>query len=173
MLVRFTKRADGRHRLTVVRDDGSASQARMVPGLGADAIPHDLLHALVEQTLGFTRGVYGTVNTGIEVDRLLDPAQKPANEGQPELMLSEIVTTLLQGELAYVGVGPDDFTSRLRQQCDEHGLPVHPIDPDRLRELRRLRDEHQRLWRELASGETLEVAVVTSRPPGAKGSAPR
>jgi hypothetical protein len=57
--VRFTKKADGRHRLTVVRDDGSASQGQMVPGLGADAIPHDLLHALVEKTLGLRRGVYG------------------------------------------------------------------------------------------------------------------
>ena len=159
MLVRFTKRTDGRHRLTVVRDDGSASQARMVPGLGPDAIPHDLLHALVEQTLGFTRGVYGTVNTGIEVDRLLDPAFKSMNAGQPELMLSEIVTTILQGELAYVGVGPDDFTSRLCQQCQEHGLAVPTIDQGRLRELRGLRDEHQRRWRELAPGETLEVAL--------------
>ncbi len=172
MLVRFTKRPDGRHRLTVVRDDGSASQARMVPGLGPDAIPHDLLHALVEQTLGLTRGIYGTVNTGIEIDRLLDPAQKPVNEGEPELMLSEIITTLLQGELAYVGVGPDDFTNRLREQCEEHGLRVPLIDQGRLRELRGLRDEHLRLWRELASGETLEVAVVASRPAGTKGSAP-
>jgi len=159
MLVRFTKRTDGRHRLTVVRDDGSASQARMVPGLGPDAIPHDLLHALVEQTLGFTRGVYGTVNTGIEVDRLLDPAFKSMNEGQAELMLSEIVTTILQAELAYVGVDPDDFTNRLCQQCQEHGLAVPTIDQGRLRELRGLRDEHQRRWRELAPGETLEVAL--------------
>ncbi len=145
----------------------------MVPGLGVDAIPHDLLHPLVEHTLGFTLGVYGTVNAGIEIDRLLDPAWKSANEGQPELMLSEIVTTLLQGELAYVGMGPDDFTSRLREQCQEHGLPAPTIDPARLRELRCLRDEHQRRWLELASGETLEVAVLTSHPAGAKGSAPR
>jgi hypothetical protein len=59
MLVRFTKKADGRHRLTIVRDDGSVSQGRVIPGLGPDAIPHDLLHALVERTLGFSRGVYG------------------------------------------------------------------------------------------------------------------
>jgi hypothetical protein len=162
MLARFTKRADGRHRLTVVRDDGSVSQGKMVPGLGADAIPHDLLHALVEQTLGFTRGVYGTVNTGLEIARLLDPAQKPMNRGEPELMLSEIVTTLLQGELAYVGVGPDDFEGRLRDQCEEHGLPIPAIDDQRLHELRAMRDEHQRRWRGLAAGETLEVAVVAS-----------
>jgi hypothetical protein len=38
MLVRFTKKADGRHRLTIVRDHGSVSQGQVIPGLGPNAI---------------------------------------------------------------------------------------------------------------------------------------
>jgi hypothetical protein len=162
MLVRFTKRADARHRLTIIRDDGTVSQGKMVPGLGADAIPHDLLHALVEQTLGFRRGVYGMVDSGLDVARLLDPAQKEANKAEPELMLSEMVTTLLQGEVAYVGVGEADLGERLRLQCKEHGLQAPVLDEDRLRELRGLRDEYQQRWRQLPAGETLEVQVKVS-----------
>lgn len=55
-----------------MRDDGSASQGQIIPGLGPNAIPHDLLHALVERTLGFSRGVYGMVNTGIDISAMLE-----------------------------------------------------------------------------------------------------
>jgi hypothetical protein len=159
MLVRFTKRPDGRHRLTVVRDDGGVSQSQMVPGLGAEAIPHDLLHALVEQTLGFERGVYGIVNTGLDLAELLDPAQKRMNKGALELMLSEVITTLLQGEAAYVGVGESEFRDRLRTQCEEHGIAPPAISDDELRRLRSLRDDYQRRWRQLEAGETIEVEL--------------
>jgi hypothetical protein len=171
MRVRFTRRADGRHRLTVLRDDGTASQGPMVPGLGPGAIPHDLLHALVEKTLGLGRGVYGRVNAGPEIAQLLDPAQRQADraavaaarEGvgvsEAELMQSEIVTTLLQSEAAYVGVDAADFRERLRAQCEEHGVPVPAIDEGKLGELRRLREEYRQRWAGLSPGATIEVEM--------------
>jgi len=58
MIARFTKRSDRKHRLTVVRDDGSASNGRVVPGLGEKSIPHDLAHAIVEHVLRMKPGVY-------------------------------------------------------------------------------------------------------------------
>ena len=70
------------------------SQGQVIPGLGPNAIPHDLLHAIVEKTLGFSRGVYGMVNTGLDIAQLLDPARKRMNRGERELMHSEIVTTI-------------------------------------------------------------------------------
>jgi hypothetical protein len=159
MLVRITKKADGRHRLTVIRDDGTVSQGKVVPGLGPDAIPHDLLHALVERTLGFKRGVFGMIGTGLEIAELLDPARKEPNNSEHELMLSEVITTILQGEAAYVGLGEHTFAGRLRDQCNEHGLAVPTIADDELRDLRALRDDYQRRWCELAAGETIEVEL--------------
>jgi hypothetical protein len=156
---RFTKKADGHHRLTVVRDDGSASQGQMVPGLGADAIPHDLLHALVEKKLGFTRGVYGMVGTGLEVGALLDPKRKAMNRDEPELMLSEIVTTLLQAESAYEGVEAADFRQRLSAKCEEHGIAGRAIADEELSAVRGLREEYAQRWRGLGVGETIEVEL--------------
>jgi hypothetical protein len=159
---RFTKKADGRHRLTVVRDDGSASQGQMVPGLGADAIPHDLLHALVEKALGFTRGVYGMVGTGLEIGALgalADPKRKAMNRDEPELMLSEIVTTLLQAESAYEGVEAREFREQLRGKCEEHGIAVRAIADEELSAVRGLREEYARRWRGLGVGETIEVEL--------------
>ena len=167
MFVRITKREDRRHRLTVVRDDGSVSQGRAVRGLGLDAIPHDLLHALVEKTLGFQRGVFGMINTGLDIAELLDPGRKEANKAERELMLSEIVTTILQAEAAHVGLGEDVFEARLREHCAEHMLAVPTISADELRQVRALRDEHEKRWSELGAGETIEVEVC--QPRGASG----
>ena len=158
MRIRFTKKADGRHRLTVVRDDGTVSQGQMVPGLGRDAIPHDLLHALVERALTLRRGVYGLVNTGLGIAELLDPSYKPSTKGEPELMVSEIATTLLQGEAAY-GLPPEDFATRLRDQCSQHGVPVPAIDAGVLAALRASRHDYQRRWQALAVGDTVDVDV--------------
>jgi len=157
MLVRFTRRPDGRHRLTIVRDDGTASLGQVVPGLGPDAIPHDLLHAVVEKILGLRRGVYGMVNTGLEIAELLDPTRKIANRSEADLMHSEIVTSLLQAETAYQGMDDATFTDELRRRCAEAGLPALAIGDDLRRELRARRDETQVRWRQLAMGETLEV----------------
>ena len=157
MLVRFTRRPDGRHRLTIVRDDGSVSLGQVVPGFGPDAIPHDLLHTVVEKTLGWRRGVYGMVNTGLEIAELLDPARKSSNRSEAELMHSEIVTNLLQAEIAYQGMDDSTFTDELRRQCTQAGLAVPVISDDMRRELRARRDDYQARWRELGMGETLEV----------------
>jgi hypothetical protein len=157
MFVRLTRRPDGRHRLTIVRDDGTASLGQVVPGFGPDAIPHDLLHAVVEKTLGLRRGVYGMVNTGLEITELLDPTRKSSNRSEAQLMHSEIVTSLLQAEIAYQGMEDATFTDELRRQCTEARLPVIAIGDDLRRELRALRDEYQARWRQLGAGETLEV----------------
>jgi hypothetical protein len=159
MVVRFTKKADGRHRLTIVRDDGSVSQGRVIAGLGPEAIPHDLLHALVENRLGLSRGVYGMVNTGLDIAALLDPARKTLNQREAELMHSEAVTTLLQAEDAYEGIGKDQLHAELARRCRALGLEEPPISEEQLRELRGLRGEYAKRWRELEIGRTLEVTV--------------
>jgi len=165
MRVRFTRKPDGHHRLTVVRDDGTSSQGPLVPGLGARAIPHDMLHALVEKTLGLGRGVYGRVNEGAPLPELLDAEQRKADRAayadplRAELMQSEIVTALLQAETAYVGIDPEDFRRRLEEECAQHGLSLPAVSDAQLDALRALRSEYEQRWRDLPPGETLEIAM--------------
>ena len=105
MRIRCTKKADGRHVLTVLRDDGTVSRGRAVPGPG---VPHDVVHAVVEAVLGLKRGVYGMVNTGLDLADLLEPARKPELYQEPELMLSEGVTCAVQMfPLECPGASPD------------------------------------------------------------------
>lgn len=159
MLVRFTKKANGRHRMTIVRDDGTVSQGQVIPGLGPNAIPHDLLHAIVERTLGFRLGVFGVVNAGRGVSELSDPGQKRMNKSEGEVMHSEIITTILQAEMAYNGLNETFFGDELRRRCVEAGLAEPRVADQDQRELRRLRDDYQARWRALAVGETLDVEL--------------
>ena len=50
-------KADGRHRLVCVREDGSMTQAETGPGLPA----HDLAHFVAERAFGLRRGFFGNV----------------------------------------------------------------------------------------------------------------
>jgi len=159
VFVRITKKPDGRHRLTVVRDDGTVSQGKMIPGFGADAIPHDLLHAVVEKELGFQRGVYGLVNTGLDIADLLAPERKTTLKAEAELMFSELITGVLQAEGAYEGFGPEQLRDELARRCREHGLDVPVLSGTDLSELRRLRDEYQGRWMALRVGNTMEVEL--------------
>lgn len=168
MEIRFTKRSSGKHTLTVVRDDGTVSYGRMVPGLGPDAIPHDLLHVIVERTLGWSRGVFGLIGSGLEIEELLDPAFKAANAAQTELWHSEAVTTSLQSEVAYAGVGPDFFGEELCRQCEHLGLPPPEVSETSLALLRSARDRYAAEWRDLSDGATLEVEFAPERTDGAR-----
>ena len=159
MLIRMTKKSDGRHRLTVVRDDGTVSQGKMIPGFGADAIPHDLLHAVVEKNLGFKRGVYGLVNTGLDIADLLAPERKATLKAEAELMLSELITGVLQAEAAYEGFDPEQLRDELARRCEEHRLDVPVLSETDLSGLRRLRDEHRERWAALRVGDTMEIEL--------------
>ncbi len=106
--------------------------------------------------------MYGLVNTGLAISDLLDPARRQLNRSEGELMLSEIITTLLQAEVAYEGVGETFFGNGLRRQCADAGLTEPSTSHEYQRELRRLRSDYPARWRALGVGETLEVELPRS-----------
>lgn len=154
MILRFTKRSDGHHQLTVVRDDGTFSRGRMVPGFGEAAIPHDLLHAVVEQVLRLRRGVFGLVNTGLDIQELLDPERKRTFYEESDLMRSEAVTALLQAEAAWVGV--ENGVDRFQEAWSAHGGGDNAPNQASIDALRAARETWTQCWRALPDGETLE-----------------
>jgi hypothetical protein len=99
MEIRFTKKADGNHMLTVIRDDGSVTRDYLVPGMspaGESAIPHDLVHVIVENELGLSRGVYGLINTGKSIQAMMAMGKRINNKNEPELLRSEYLTATFQ-----------------------------------------------------------------------------
>ena len=71
MKVRFRKSPAGQpHVMSCVRADGSETYGPIPPQAG---IPHDLIHFVVEQTLGLDRAFFGTIATGVGIP---DAAEK-------------------------------------------------------------------------------------------------
>jgi hypothetical protein len=68
--VRFRKSPAGPHVLSCVRADGSETYG---PIPGQPGIPHDLVHFVVEQTLGLDRAFFGTIAAGVGIP---DAAEK-------------------------------------------------------------------------------------------------
>jgi hypothetical protein len=66
--IQFTKRTDGAALLRCVRDDGTATWQKQ-EGNHAIFFPlHDLTHYAVETELGFSRGFYGLIAAGWDID---------------------------------------------------------------------------------------------------------
>lgn len=100
MKVILKKRENGKFVLLCVRSDGSLTQEKGVPSGGPDTIPHDLIHLIVETELGFTRGVFGLVASGMDLSELLskDWKEKFKARGEMELLWSEAITATFQAD---------------------------------------------------------------------------
>jgi hypothetical protein len=95
MEVRFTKRSDREHQVSVRRDDGSTDEVVLD---SREFLRHDLAHWAVESVLGLRGGVWGSVAAGgsLEGDAL-DGEDMPTAES-----LAGPVQTLMRTE---AGVG--------------------------------------------------------------------
>jgi hypothetical protein len=87
--------------LRCVRADGSSTETAM-PRQGA--LPHDLIHAVVESALGFTDGFMGLVAKGAEISPLakdfgeyIDPVRL-TQAAQAESVVEALQTQLWAGE---------------------------------------------------------------------------
>lgn len=107
MIVRFTKRPNNKGQLTCVRSGSSTTIGEMVPGMGRQQIPHDMIHLSVENNLGFTTGVYGLIAGGMSIEELLSPENKMLAKNHWELLRSEQITIAIQTELVYGMASPE------------------------------------------------------------------
>ena len=142
MEIKFTKKTNGHHLLTAIRTNGTVAQGHVVPGFGADALPHDLIHALVEKHLGLKRGVYGLINTGLTINELMDYGKRKVNVNEPELTFSEGATAQVQYCLA--------------------GLPVmvEVLSNDQLKAVLTEAQKYLELWQKLPDDQTLAISLT-------------
>lgn len=158
LIIRIKKKTDGGAALSCTRADGSVTWQRQDGRLGAFFPLHDLTHVAVETTLGFDRAFYGLVSTGWDISAFEAPGAK---ERLPEqALVAELLVGFFDTERATGVVGDaSDFNWKLDTYHDEHGLP-HPtfrMTEERLARIREVRSGLFARWRELPSGDTLEL----------------
>jgi hypothetical protein len=117
MLIRLTRLTNDRHRLELVRDDGT-SEARELET--RSALLHDLVHYAVETEAGLEASFFGLLASGTTYEALT-MTQPAANR---EAMQTELVVARIQGAAkndAWSAVDPDAFAEAIVAGCRSLG----------------------------------------------------
>ncbi|MFB9245971.1 hypothetical protein IV454_17945 [Massilia antarctica] len=126
-------KSDKLDRLRYVRDDGSSTQTAM-PRQGI--LPHDLVHYVVESTLGLRNGFTGLVARGAEASFAMEMAHDPAGKQvETEAIQVEAVVEALQSQLWSGQFDDADFAEAVRVAClgrERAPFDLAGIDAERL-----------------------------------------
>jgi hypothetical protein len=108
MLIRLTRLTNERHRLELVRDDGTCEALELET---RSALLHDLVHYAVETEAGLAASFYGQLAAGKTYEAL---SAEPSCD--PEAMQTEGVVARIQGIAkndVWSGVEPDTFAESI------------------------------------------------------------
>jgi hypothetical protein len=153
MLIRLTRLTNERHRLEVVRDDGT-HEARELETRGA--LPHDLVHYAVETEAGLRSSFYGRLARGETYEAL---ATEPS--GDAEAMQTEAVVASIQGltkKDAWSGADPEGVARSIAAGFRSLGAePPTWLTGDLIARVRERLRRIQGQWRATTFHETLEL----------------
>ena len=159
--LRFIKQRTGKYdTVELHRGDGRIERLEN-PKQGL--APHDMIHVVVEQTLGLRQGFIGMVLSGLPM-AMADQPRERENAGLygSEAKQSESLVECVQAALwESAPVSADDFREQLRITCAMRRISAPPLDDDAIARLigrvRRASDD----WRALAAGEAMELLLAS------------
>lgn len=112
-------------RLEFLRHDGTRSEIDM-PRQGA--LPHDLVHYVVETGFGYTRAFLSLVARGADARYVMELTHDPANaELDREAIVAEAIVEALQTQLWNGAFDFDAFAYGVQTACDARNVasPTH------------------------------------------------
>ncbi len=153
--LRFIKRTGKHDALELHRADGSVEHlTNPKQGLA----PHDMVHVLIEQTLGLSQGFIGMVLAGLPMALTDQPREREvAGLYGHEAKQSESLVECVQAALwDSTPVDPEDFREQLRVTCAMREIPAPALDDATVsRLIDRVRQASQE-WQALAVGAAME-----------------
>ena len=158
LTIRIKKKNDGSAALSCTRADGSVTWQRQEGHLGRFFPLHDLTHYCVESVLGFDRGFYGLLAEGWDISDF----GKPENRGQDlsQAGLVEVIVGMFDLERMTGERGDaEDLAAKIASYYDSRDLPRPDVavTQTQIEQVRALRSSLFERWRELGSGDTLEL----------------
>ncbi len=153
MIIRFKKSQPNKpHALSCIRSDGSTTWTRLrVP------VQHDLIHYVVETTLGLRDSFFGLVARGVNITDLEKPKAQRAFDLTDAAVHTEYMVGLFQMELSN-GEPYKDFHAQLRAMCEQNKFPAPPeIGPDQIERIRQAVSNILYEWQTIAPGQTFEL----------------
>jgi len=151
MEIRFVKKAGQRDRCWVTRDDGSQASWQF-PSYG-DALPHDLVHFIVERAFGIERGLWGLVASGVDIAKVNEAANRGGGADKyaalgdlKDLLTAEALATVRWGEATAFDIAA---------ACAGAGVDGPTVDGSFITEVRAQLDELLTRWRALGDAGTV------------------
>lgn len=157
LLLQFTKQADGSALLRCVRADGSATWQKQRGDRAAFFPLHDLTHYAVETELGFSRGFYGLIATGWDIE---ETTGKDVRGPLPnEAIEVEYLVSALSAERAGGGISTaEEFNQLAATFASSREMPQpRALTDEALAKVRTRMGELFVKWRTLAPDATLEL----------------
>lgn len=155
MLARFTKISNDRHRLEIVRDDGSTESAELET---KSLLMHDLIHFAVESEAGLEKSFWGSVYSGKSFKDLMGDVPMNSTAPETELAMTEMIVGVTTGFL----LGKGDATQAmavLENGIRAYGLAVpsylNPVFFAGVQSRMRKLEGH---WKATKFGETMELS---------------
>jgi hypothetical protein len=160
MLIRLTRLTNERHRLEVVRDDGTREALDMET---RSALPHDLVHYAVETEAGLRASFYGRLARGETYEALTtDPS------GDAQAMQTEAVVARIQGlakDDAWSGADPERVARSIAAGFRSLGHePPAWLTGELIARVRESLRRVQGRWRATSFHETLELEFPARTP---------
>jgi hypothetical protein len=150
--------AGERDRIYVTRSDGS--EASWVFPTYGDALPHDLVHLVVESAFGLTQGFWGRVDGGADPAAITAEANRKGGKDKyagfgpdrRELLLAEALANAPWSE------DPERILEQLRQVYAAAESPADVLSRERVDEVRSTLADLGRRWREMRPKGAIDLS---------------
>ena len=166
----FVRTVGDRDRIYVVRSDGSEVNWAF-PNYG-DALPHDLIHLVVEAAFGLAQGFWGRVDAGADPGALMADANRRGGRNKYSGFGAALSELQLAEALANPGwlVG-EPSTASLRENiiaaCQESGLAVPALlSTERIDQVRVVLKHLSSQWRGFSPKGAVDLAFNPRDPSG-------
>jgi hypothetical protein len=150
-------RTDKYDDLLCVRRDGSTTGCAM-PRQGI--LPHDLVHYVVESTLGWRHTFYGMIAAGADIGPAMEQAHDPGNAALVDQAIhAEAVVESLQAQLWSGTFDAALFDEGVRTACTGRGRSVPALPADAGRQLLDAVRALDARWQQVSWHGTLELEL--------------
>ena len=159
----FVRTVGEADRFYVTRSDGS--EARWSFATYGEALPHDLVHLVVESAFGLSRGFWGRVDEGVDPKVVNDEANRKGGADKYAAYGPDR-TELLQAEaLANAHWWDDSMDAGIEEACALMGAPAPPpVAPVHIREIRAVLRALSARWRALRPKGALALTFDRAAP---------
>ena len=160
----FVRTLGERDRIYVTRSDGS-EVSWVFPTYG-DALPHDLVHLVVESAFGLTSGFWGRVDEGADPGAISAEANRTGGKDKYAGFGPDQRALLLAEALANVGWSnePAHILGQLEVAAREAGAALDGLSLERVTRTRDVLAALARRWRALLPKGALDVTFDRGAP---------